>query len=162
MAKKRGMRITPEQMIAQWRPLRHKFQLNVWNFQVEVAKAAVEVFQMSFELHRFNTNNSMPWRERRKNYKHPILKETGTLKNSIRYKKLTKSSMRVFTAPSQFGTAARHKGFCYAAVHNDPSGSHTYGHTGVRSIQRQFMGYSSILDKKVRELSVQIFNGFPK
>lgn len=162
MAKKRGTPITPEQLVAQWLPLQHKFRLNVWNFKVEAAQAAVDVFQESFDLHRFNTNNSMPWRARRRNYKHPILKETGTLQKSIKYKKMSESQMRVFTDPSAFGTSARHQGFCYAAVHNDPSGSHTYGRTGVKSVQRQFMGHSSILDKKIKQLIANIFIGFPK
>lgn len=162
MAKKRGIPISPTQLAAQWRPLQHKFRLNVWNFRVEAAQAAVEVFQGSFDLHRFNTNNSLRWRERRRNYKHPILDETGTLKNSIVYKKLTNETMRVFTDPSKFFTAARHKGFCYAAIHNDPSGTHTYGRTGVPSVQRQFMGHSSVLDKKIKQLLANIFIGFPK
>jgi len=159
---RRGTPITPEQLTQQWRPLQHRFGLQLWNFKVEASKAAVEVFQESFDLHRMNTNNSMTWRERTRSYKHPIMHETGTLKNSIKYKEQTKTQMRIYTDPNAFGTATRHKGFCYAAVHNDPSGSHTYGRTGVPSVQRQFIGFSTVLDKRIKALSVKIFEGFPK
>lgn len=165
MARRGGIHITPAQMAAQWRPLPHRFQLNLWNFEVEAGQAAVEVFKESFDLHRLNTNNSAPWRPRRDRKTHPILKETGTLKNSIRYKRTKQAGndvVRTFTDPRTFGTAARHPGFCYAAVHNDPSGSHTYGNTGVKSIRRQFIGHSTVLNVKLKRLSIKIFEGFPK
>ena len=167
MAKKAGIQITPAQMVVQWAHASHKFQLNVWNFEVELAKSAVEIFQKSFDLHRFNSQSSSPWKERSRSYTHPILDETGTLKNSIEWKYLNnsvganKGGIRIYTNPNKFGTAARHKGFCYAAVHNDPSGSHTYGKTGKPSIQRQFIGHSTELDKKIKDLSIKIFAGLP-
>ncbi len=168
MAKKKlkGIPITPQMFLAQWKHASHKFQLNVWNFEVSLGKAAVEIFKQSFDMQRFNTKGSRPWRKRRKSYTHPILNETGTLKNSIEWKYLndtgaSKGGVRIYTNPSKFGTAARHAGFCYAAVHNNPSGSHTYGNTGVRSVQRQFMGHTSELDKKIKELTPKIFAGLP-
>lgn len=154
-------------MIAHWAHASHKFQLNVWNMEVELGKAAVEIFQKSFEMKRLNTRSSSPWAPRKRRYKHPILDETGTLKNSIEWKYLNgnvgpnKGGIRIFTNPAKFGTAARHKGFCYAAVHNAPSGTYTYGATGARSIQRQFIGHSSELQDKMKELSIKIFVGLP-
>ena len=155
--------ITPKQLLAQWLPLRFQFQLAVWNFQTEAGRAAVDVFQQSFDLGRFNSTGELPWKERKRPRPHPILNETGTLKNSIK-SEWTKDSktVRVYTDPSAFGTAARHKGFCYAAIHNDPSGSHTYGASGVPSQQRQFMGYSDVLKKKMNKLVLKIFEKFPK
>lgn len=160
--------ITPKQLASQWVNVLHRFQLNVWNFEVEAGKAGVQVFRGSFDMRRMNTSGSSPWASRKnKTWRksHPILEETGTLKNSIEWKKIGEAGLgkgvRIFTNPDKFWTAKRHKGFCYAAVHNDPSGSHTYGATGVPSVQRQFIGSSTYLDKKIKVLIPTIFKGFP-
>lgn len=164
---KKGIKITPQMFADQWKHASHRFQLNVWNFEVELAKEAVDIFKKSFDLGRFNTNGSIAWKARRKNYAHPILNETGTLKNSIEWKYLSgdtagpKKGVRIFTNPNKFWTAARHKGFCYAAVHNARSGTYTYGKTGVKSIQRQFIGHSTELNRKIKELTPKIFIGLP-
>ena len=75
-----------------------------------------------------------------------------------------KRGVSIYTDPFAFKHSKRQYGrnFCYAAVHNDPSGSHTYGNTGVRSIQRQFIGYSTVLNDKLQSYSIRIFDGFPK
>ena len=39
----------------------------------------------------------------------------------------------------------------------------TYGKTGVKSIQRQFIGHSSYLEDEFKQLAIStLFNGFPK
>lgn len=159
--------ITPKQLRQQWVHVLHHFQLNLWNFEVEAGKAGVQVFRGSFDMRRMNTPGSMPWKKRSTTWRrsHPILEETGTLKNSIEWKKTGGAGIgkgvRIFTNPAKFATAKRHKGFCYAAVHNDPSGSHTYGNTGTPSIQRQFMGDSDYFNTKLKKLVPSIFKGFP-
>lgn len=160
-----GGTITPAQIMQQWKHASHRFDLNLNNFEVRIGRAAADIFKKSFEMHRFNTASSQPWKQRRDRKPHPILKETSTLKNSIKHKTMTgqKRVVRIYTDPTAFGTAARHRGFCYAAVHNDTSGSHTYGKSGVKSIQRQFMGYSSYLEDEFKKLVIStLFNGFPK
>jgi hypothetical protein len=74
------------------------------------------------------------------------------------------TGVSIYTDPFAFKHSKRQYGrnFCYAAVHNDPSGSHTYGNTGVASIQRQFIGYSSYVTDKIRTYSIRVFDGFPK
>jgi hypothetical protein len=167
MAKKiTGIPITPQQMVAQWRHLPHKFQVNCWNFEIKAGKEAVSVFKESFEMHRLNSFGSIPWRARRDSKPHPILKETSSLQNSIKWKhrsdQSSPSGVRIFTDPNGFKNTKRHRGFCYAAVHNDKSGTHTYGKSGVRSIQRQYIGDSTVLKSKLMKLSAIIFEGFPK
>ena len=44
----RGIPLTPQQFVAQWKPLPHAFDLNVWDFQVSVGQSAVDIFQKSF------------------------------------------------------------------------------------------------------------------
>lgn len=167
MAKKlNGKSISPQQMIAQWRNLPHKFQVNVWSFEIQAGRAAVSIFQESFDLKRLNSAGSMPWRPRRDKKTHPLLNETSSLKNSIKWKHISEKSnpsgVRIYTDPNGFKHTKRHRGFCYAAVHNAKSGTYTYGRTGVASVQRQYIGHASVLKDKLIQLSAVIFTGFPK
>ena len=158
-----GKSISPEQLFDQWKTLPNKFQVNINNFEVRAAKAAQEVFQTSFELGRLYTAGSTRWRPRQDRRSHPILKETGTLQRSISWKKLSgnERGVKIFTDPTKFNTAKRHKGFCYAAIHNAPSGTYSYGNKGP-SVQRQFIGHSDVLKRHLQNLSSVIFEGFPK
>ncbi len=162
-----GRTITPKQLARQWANLPNKFEVNIFNFETLVGNAAKKVFQDSFYLRRFNSSGTFAWRARRDNKPHPILEETGNLKNSIVWQRSSTGSQRgvvIYTSPFAFKHSKRQYGrnFCYAAVHNDPSGTHTYGKSGVPSIQRQFIGYSTILNDKISSYSIHIFDGFPK
>lgn len=160
MAKSRGgIPITPERMVAQWKDSVHKFDLNVWNFQVEAGKAAVSIFQKSFEQRRFYTKDAKygAWKQRKDRKPHPILEETGTLKRSIKRESLPgkNKGVRIFTDPKAFGSASRHQGYCYAGIHND-------GLKSKNIDQRRFMGHSTYLNDELKKLSISIFKGFPK
>lgn len=162
-----GKPISPKQLVARWKHLPHRFQVNLWNFEVKAGKEAVGIFKESFDLGRFNSSKSVPWKPRRDRKTHPILNETSSLKNSIKWKHLSAKSaptgVRIYTDPNGFRRTKRHKGFCYAAVHNAKSGTYTYGNTGVRSIRRQYIGHSDVLKSKLKELTTQVlFDGFPK
>jgi hypothetical protein len=156
--------ISPRQLANKWRTLPSKFEVNVWNFEVRAGKAAVDIFKKSFDLQRFNSPGQFKWRGRRDAKSHPILDETGSLKSSIKWKHLDSkpSGVRIYTDPKSFGNTKRHRGFCFADVHNAPDGTYTYGNTGVRSVQRQYIGDSSLLGDKLKELSLVIFEGFHK
>ena len=65
----RGIPLTPQQFVAQWEPLPHAFDLNVWDFQVSVGQSAVDIFQKSFDMKRFNSKGSMVWKHRPKRNK---------------------------------------------------------------------------------------------
>ncbi len=176
-----GAVITPKRMAAQWQHTLHKLHLNVWNFEVKAGKVAQEIFQKSFDLKKFNSNDAKPWAQRSQYSKgtHPLMVQTSSLKNSIKWKhKATRpgeaTGVSIYTDPNAFGNTASHKGFCYAEIHNGP------GHNGtkdwststvsdgrlrrdrVRNMpQRQFIGDSSVLDDELKKLSVMIFKGFP-
>ena len=161
-----GIPISPKQMVAQWRHKPHTFQVNVWNFEVKVGKAAQEIFQKSFDLKRFNSNNSVAWEQRSPKSKgsHPLMVQTSSLKNSIKWKHMAKQGedggVSMYTDPNGFNRTAAHRGFCYAEVHNSPNKSVRRGR--VRNMpQRQFMGDSSVLDEELNKLAVTIFKGFP-
>ena len=165
----------PQQMVSQWRILPHKFQLNLWNFDVQAGRAAQKIFQGSFSKKKFNDSGSIKWapRSAKSRYKHPLMVETGSLKNSIKWKLIGQNGatvsffgqskgVEIFTDPNGFGNAKRHKGFCYAAVHNAPFSAGTRTGHMASMPRRHFMGHSDLLTKKLKELSKVIFKGFPK
>lgn len=163
-----GKQVTPKQMVVQWRNLPHKFQVNLWNFEVKAGKAATEIFQESFNLKRFNSRGAAPWAARSKHSKakHPLMTETYSLKKSIKWKHLgdksSPSGVTIFTDPNGFTHTKSHKGFCFAAVHNAPASLGTRRGRVKNMPRRQFMGDSSVLREELKKLSVMIFTGFPK
>ena len=155
-------KITPKQMQQQWSMLKHKLAVNLWNFEIEAGKAAETVFIGSFAMGRLNTRGSTAWPPRKHPVSHPILNETGTLQRSITSKVFKrKKQVRIYTDPSKFGTAARHAGFCYAAIHNAPDSKGFRTGRSANIARRQFIGHSTILDDKLKKLEVMIFAGFP-
>ena len=161
-----GIVITPARFVAQWQHIPHKFSLNLWNFEVEAGKAVQSVFQKSFDIKKFNSSGSTGWAPRSsKNRKaHPLMVETGSLKNSITWKRTKDEdgsrAVLVYTDPNGFMNTKRHQGFCYAAVHNGPQRFRT---GRVRHMpRRQFMGYSSEAKDELIKLKKVIFRGFPR
>lgn len=168
----RGIPLTPQQFVAQWTHLPHQLDLNVWNFQVSVGRSAVDIFQRSFDMKRFNSNGSMVWKHRPKRNKGGYtvggLVESRSLRNSIVYEaesySRSKGRVKVYTDPAAFGGTYHHKGFCFAAVHNSDDSSIRTGRV-ARMPQRQFMPTekhgSTVMDNKLRELERMIFRTFP-
>lgn len=156
--------ITPAQFKSQWAGVINKISANTWNFQVVLSKKVEEIFKQSFVMGRFNSSGSQYWHRRTKSYPHPILNETGTLRESIKRKFVgtgVDKHVSIFTDPTAFKTSARHQGFCYAAVHNAPDGTYYYGASKVPSVQRQFIGHSSLVEEELKNLSDIIFQGLP-
>jgi phage gpG-like protein len=178
MAKKlKGKGITPAQLAALWATLPNKFEVNLINFEKHVGEDIRDSFKKSFVLGRFNSAREFAWRSRSKSYSHSILNETGSLKDSITYSRKSNTNffkrlfgiksnhtISIYTDPSAFRGSKRQHGrkFCYAAIHNDPDGTHTYGRGGKPTIQRQFMGESSDAKKIIRDHKSYLFDGFPK
>lgn len=165
-----AIKVTPGQVAAQWALLKHVFNVNAWNFEVEASKAAVETFRFSFNKRGFNTQGGGSWPPRKKQKWHPILNETGTLKNSITDKVDKRWSRKggvrhiqahVYTDHKKFRTAKRHRGFCYAAVHNAPDGEGFRTGRAANIARRQFIGYSTVLDDKMLRLTHLLLRGFP-
>lgn len=155
--------ITPKQLVAQWTHASHKFQIGVHTFEVKAGKAAVEVFQGSFTKRRMNTSGSSAWAPWQGKYRGggTLLRETGTLRDSIKVAAHVKHKITIFTDPKDFSNAQRHKGFCYAAVHNNLNSLINKPKHGPKR-QRQFIGHSTVLKQELDKLSVHIFEGLPK
>lgn len=168
----KGIPLTPQQLREQWEPLPHLFDLNLWNFQVSVGQSAVDIFQKSFDMKRFNSRGSMVWRHRPKRNKGGFtvggLVESRSLRNSIVYEaesyNRSRGKVKVFTDPKAFNGTYNHKGFCFAAVHNSDDPSVRTGRV-ANMPQRQFMPTekrdSSVMNDKLRELERIIFRTFP-
>lgn len=160
---KSPIRITPRQLMAQWKGAAHKLQVNTQNFKVNVADEMVEIFQGSFDRHGFNTKPFKGWAQWQGNYqgRGSLMDETGTLKNSIKVKKpVVGKSVTVFTDPKAFSNTKRHKGFVYAGVHNDLH-KVPRPERGPKK-RRQFIGHSAYIKEKIKELEVKVlFKGLP-
>lgn len=158
MAKK----LTPAQFLAQWQNADHIFQVNVHNFEVLAGRAAVEVFQGSFSKKKFNSRGGSSWASWQGSYsgKGTLLDETGVLKNSIKVKSIDSHTITIFTDPADFNANIRHKGFCFAAVHNNLN-ELTHKPSKGPKAQRQFIGHSTVLEKELEKLNVHIFKGLP-
>ena len=81
------MNIKPQAVIAQWRTLPNTFEVNVWNFETKAGSMATNIFKNSFFLMRFNSSGSTPWAPRKDRKTHPLLRETGSMYNSIKWKR---------------------------------------------------------------------------
>lgn len=168
----RGIPLTPQQFCAQWELLPHTFDLNVWDFQVSVGQSAVDIFQKSFDMKRFNSRGSMVWKHNPKRNKGGFtvggLVESRSLRNSIVYEaesyNRSRGKVKVFTDPKAFSGTYNHKGFCFAAVHNSDDSSVRTGRV-ANMPQRQFMPTekrdSSVMNDKLRELERIFFRTFP-
>lgn len=177
--------ITPKQLVRQWLGMSSKYAVNVTNFKTMIGPLAVRTFQESFILRKFNDVGATPWPSRRDGRRHPLLYETGSLYRSIKVKRqhsTNKNRITIFTDegeflygdrqysdPYKYGSRRskngeyREIGFVYAAIHN--MGGKAAGAGGKAALikQRQFMGESSILDNRIREMgNLIIFDGFPR
>lgn len=159
--------ITPKMMMTQMANIPHRLSLNIWNFEASAGKIAVKVFKGSFDKGRLNSSNSPAWQARQRSYSHPILNESGLMKNSIKWRRkggeeagLGERGVEVFSDPKDFGRAKRHPGYYYAKHH----------HLGItRGVDdatydmpaRPFIGDSDILEKELNKLLPKLFVGLP-
>ena len=155
--------ITPQQFAAQWLHAPHDLSLNAFNFEIEAAKIATKVFKESFTQERFNSRGSHKWPARHplNSGTHPLLMETGSLYSSITWKHEQGKGATVYTDPKAFSGTKRHKGFCFAAVHNEGLPIKAWGRINTRMPKRQFIGDSTVLEQKLNALIPMLFKGLP-
>lgn len=156
-------KIDPRVLVASWSAASHLYQVNKHNVLVELGKEAVDIFQGSFDKKGFNSNGEphwTPWLGAHKSTS--LLEETGALRNSIKVKSIKNNKLTVFTDPRAFRTKPkRHKNFCYAAVHNDLGDESIPTPKKGPKVRRQFMGHSSYMDDKFKEVAPKFFKGLP-
>lgn len=133
----------------------HAFELRLYSFSMEAADIAVEGFKESFDKKQLNASSAPKWKPTKR--RNPILDETGSLKNSISKRPTGRFSSEVFSDGAKLARGKNGRTFYYAAVHNAPSGTFTYGRSGVPSVQRQFVGDSDIVARRIERKLESIF-----
>ena len=145
-----------------------KLKVQALRFEVQMAKDAVNVFRRAFTEMKFQNPGASKWKElspytkkQRLRYgtdPNKILTDTWTLRRSIH---AVDGEGRVITDPNMFGTARRHKGVCYAGIHNDPkffNARNVKAHNHVVA-QRQFMGHTARMERRGWEYAeLMLFN----
>lgn len=138
--------ITFEDMLNQWKLAPSKFAVNYYKTKIEIGETYVREYKRSFDLRQI-PGTSKYWRNRKHEYSHPILQETGTLRNSISYQLFEGDGLQVYTDESMFPVGRRKSGSkSYAAFHNSPDGTYP------PNIQRQFIGDSPLIELKVQNM----------
>lgn len=171
MARKtEGYKLTPLELEVQLNKIPYRLNKQLFDFVVETSKYAKKTFINSFKHKRFYSANGTKWQQlsdftiKKRTRKNTwpgrgILEDSGDLRQSIKvdYKEfkggINRYSSHVFTDPNVFKSANNpNRPLCYAGLHNNPSLSDTYG-SGFggkkpkKIVQRQFMGFSTYIDK---------------
>lgn len=167
------------QFSKQWADLPHKFELNVEHFKSSIGPAVAEEFKRNFSRRAWGGSS---WPARKDHKPHPLLFETGSLRNSISVKRLHQKvkkkvevhtndeeplyAQRNSTDPHRWGariSKRREYAFVYAAIHNEGGKIATPGSPASHIKQRKFMGDDSpAVDRIIRFYSRYIFEGFPQ
>ena len=146
------MNISFSDMLNQWRTAPNKFSSNYFKTKVEIGEAYVRFYKQSFDQKKIPGTNRY-WRNRKRNYNHPILNETGALKDSISYQLYEGGGLMIYTDENRFPVGRRKTGSkSYAAFHNEPDGTYP------PNIQRQFIGDSPLIELKVQTMLYKIFD----
>lgn len=130
--------VTPEQFLREIRNLPNKLEVEVFRAKQDIGRQAVAHFRSSFDKAGFAGGNGKKWAQRDHIYPHPILKQTGALRDSV----------RVFHTGSTIVVGTDNK---YSQYHNDPTGSWSRNQYTDKTItQRQFIGNSSELERWIQ------------
>lgn len=159
MALGKGIQLKPADFAAMMEMLPHGYMVALHNFEVEAGREAEEHFQSSFVDKSFNGKSWAGWQNGFVG-RGELMHETGTLMNSIKACEPVKRGanvdlIKVHTDPRDFHNARRNKGLCYAGVHNNLDSIKNKPPRGPK-VQRQFMGYSPKLEKKIQEMGYEM------
>ena len=97
--------ITFQDTLNQWKLAPSKFAANYYTTKIEIGETYVREFKKSFDLKKI-PGTGRYWRNRKRDYPHPILNETGTLKESITYSLLEGSGLQIYTDETKFPVGA--------------------------------------------------------
>lgn len=98
----------------------------------KMGNESVRHFMKGFSSGGFYTDKSMKgWQARKREYNHPILKETGALRDSIKVRTIVPLNIGYVDV----GTS----GIPYAAIHNEGLVGNTFGRTFVMP-KREYVG----------------------
>lgn len=113
--------------------------------RTDLTKVAAKHFDYSFKNEGFTYNSLWKWQERKRpdRQRHKILQKTGKLRRSIKSKVMTTKS----------GFEIRFKSdLVYAKIHNEGLMGKAWGKHPFKMPKRQFMGYSRVLDLRIKRI----------
>lgn len=133
---------------------------NIFMFVYRATNHAKVSFKKSFDDGGFY-GTGKKWTSRKKNYPHPILYETGDLKDLMSVSPVKKESNGRYKASIRtnetYGRRYGKKRAGYAAVHNDPTSGMTVNqYSSAPPVKRQFIGHNSKLYEEINRLYVPI------
>jgi phage gpG-like protein len=111
----------------------------------DLTKLAEKHFDDSFKNEGFTYNSLWKWQPRKRpdRQRHKILQKTGKLRRSIKSK--------VFTTKDGFEIRFK-SNLVYAKIHNEGLMGKAWGKHSFKMPKRQFMGYSRVLDLRIRKI----------
>lgn len=119
---------------------------NAQQFTISASKYAARCFKKSFQQGGFYKTGKK-WKKRTRNYRHPILIETGELMNSIKYMKVKSKGVSKYEGKVQtnekYGNRRGKKDIGYAAVHNEGVNDR------IVIPRRQFMGHNDTMYREI-------------
>ena len=143
--------ITLKEMAQHFAAIGNKFDVRLLQAKRKIGDLYVRRFRSAFDSHGI-VGTGDKWPARKRNYKHPMMKETLALMNSISYELKPGAGLTVFTDERKFPVGRRTSGSkSYAAFHNDPTGTHG------RNVQRKFIGDSPYIEKEALQIIENIF-----
>jgi hypothetical protein len=168
-------------------PIVSRFEKNTFDFVTVAGEYSKRFFRTSFIYGGFYGSGTK-WKPREskwgKKFTHPVLVDSGTLRNSIKGEgnssnitgrrdngaKLFRRGAKyhIWTTevsiPERGKRGRNNKYGRYAAVHNsDPAktGFTVNQYSSKKPVQRQFIGFSRKLDDDIKRFIPMIFKGFP-
>lgn len=121
------------------------YQLSIKN---DVGNKYVDAFKGNFDTKSFF--GKVQWPAAKVPKKHPLMYETGKLKNSIAYKIISPNEIEIATHER---CADKGRSSTYADFHNDPMNDiHAYRSKYKNNIHRQFIGDDPDLEAEVSKL----------
>lgn len=164
-----------------------RFEYNVFEFTTLAGNYSKRFFATSFIAGGFY-KSGRKWEARKskwgKKFTHPVMTDTGTLRKAIKgesrqvrltgwtdaRKRLFKRGgvCNIYTDERSLpirGKRGKSKGYKrYAAIHNtDPRYSNftVNQYSSRKPVQRQFIGFSKVLDRDIEKFIPILFKGFP-
>lgn len=136
--------ISFQTMLKQLTVLPNKLDVVLLQAKIKLGTLYTKSYKESFEIKRF-IGSGDPWPERKRNYIHPMMKETGSLQYSINWQPILGGIM-VYTNEGKYNPPKNNRSRTYAAFHNDPTGTHGY------NVQRKFIGDSKFIENQAVDI----------
>lgn len=158
------------------RIVQYEIEINTVNFVQVMIRYAKRIFEKSFEAQKFYSQGGQKWdsikestqdiRNKRGILSTRILDERGALKNSLGIEAAVVGRAFMASIVTNPVTDRDGRKVCYAAIHNEASGSYSFGNNNrvfrrripkSPSVQRQFMGHSTYIDSFATKIRNKYF-----